>query len=430
MPSLVPFRALRFDPAVAGALERLVCPPYDVISPEQQRALLERDPHNLVRIELPPAEPGDAGDERYERAAEALLAWQAGSVLAKDPAPSVYPYEQRYRLPDGAERVGRGFFARLRLEPYGAGIRPHERTMGGPKEDRYRLLRATGANLSPILFIHDGERASATLLDALTADAAVAEATDDDGVQHRVWRVAGGDERVAELLRLAGACPLTIADGHHRYETALRYRDECLGVRVDGAESSEQFVLALVFDLSDRPPSVLATHRLVVGGLPGDLLERFADYGALERLGSADVLVEAFPVGVPQPGATPRIGVLTREGAALLRPDPARLEAAVDTALPDAVRALDVSILAALLQAALDIDPAAVEGGGRLRYTKDPKEAVASVASGEAAAAFLLDPTPLASVVAVASAGGVMPQKSTYFHPKPPSGLVISPPGW
>ena len=234
MPEIRPVRALRYDPEVVGDVARVVAPPYDVIAPAQRAILLARSPRNVVRIDLPVVEPADADpDDRYRRAAHLFAAWRSDGTLRKDPRPSIYVYEQTYTVPGSAvARVQRGFFGRMRIEPFGpdGGVLPHERTLAGPKEDRYRLMRATGANLSPIVTLYtDASGRAARLLAQVAARPSALDIVDDDGVRHRLWAVTADGSTAGpaeEICSLASAAPVTIADGHHRYETALRYRDE------------------------------------------------------------------------------------------------------------------------------------------------------------------------------------------------------------
>ncbi len=213
MPILSPFRGLRFDPARVPDLAAVLCPPYDVISPEQQQELLRRDPHNAVRLELPPAPAGDL-DDRYQGAARTLAQWRTDGTLRQDPEPSLYVHEMRCLSADGRQLTARGVLGRLRLEPLGpdSSVRAHERTMTGPKEDRYQLLCATGANLSPIVLLH-GQAGSGALLDAMTASDPVADTVARDGIRHRLWMhpVDLGDASQAtaasELLSSCGRRP-------------------------------------------------------------------------------------------------------------------------------------------------------------------------------------------------------------------------------
>jgi uncharacterized protein (DUF1015 family) len=429
VPSLRAFRGLRFDASVAGDVARLVCPPYDVISPEVQQALVNRDPHNAIRLELPPPEPGDDDPSRYARAARLLAEWRTAGVLRKDRHPGIYPYEQTYTVPGTAiQRRQRGFFARLKLEPFspGGGVRPHEGTMSGPTEDRLRLLRATGTNTSAVMALYRSGGASSRLMDELTAGPAEADVCDDDGVQHRIWYVpvsgAGAAGAAADqLLALAGERPVVIADGHHRYETALRYRDE----RNRACEEDPPFdyVLSALFDVETERPSILATHRLVRDGPSGAaLLSAAASWFEVERLPSADDLVRLM-ADDSRPGG--RFGVYSAGSAAVLRAIPDRSGELVGGETAAAVRRLDVALLAGALERLIGLPRGAA--GERLGYTKDARSAVRAVEGGEYRSAFLLDPTPVEDVAAVAEAGELMPQKSTYFYPKIVTGLVFNP---
>ncbi len=437
MPEIRPFRALRYDPEVAGDQAALVAPPYDVIGPDLHGALLARHPRNVVRLDLPQVVPGEDPDERYRRVARTLATWRQDGTLRKDPRPSVYVYEQDYRVPGTTvDRTQRGFFARLLIEPFGpgSGVLPHERTLSGPREDRYRLLRAAGINTSPVVALYeDPGRAAAPALAAVTAGTPAQDVTDDDGVRHRVWAVPDDGETgvAARLCAVAGAGPVFIADGHHRYETAVRYRDERRSNHTGEQDPSYDFVLVLLLDAADDL-TVLPAHR-VVRGLGEAGLARLRD--GLPRLftatpASASTLVERFGGAGGLAGGEGRFGLLTRDDAWLL--DANRAAFAGLGSGGDAVRALDVSLLAVALDRLLGIDAAALADGRRIAYTKSAAEAAAIVAAGKdgAEAAFLLEPTPVASILAVARDGDVMPQKSTYFYPKALTGLVLNPHEW
>ncbi len=194
VPQIRPFRALRYVPDQVGDLGAVVAPPYDVLGPADRKRFAERHPRNVVRLDAPADEPGDAEDDRYRRAARTLAAWRSDGTFHKDPRPSIYVHEQTYRVPGtDVERTQRGFFARLRLEPLeaGSGVLPHERTLAGPREDRYRLLRATGVNTSPVVGLYDDPTGQAgTILASLAAGPADIDVLDDDGTRHRVWVVA------------------------------------------------------------------------------------------------------------------------------------------------------------------------------------------------------------------------------------------------
>jgi uncharacterized protein (DUF1015 family) len=424
-------------------LAAVVAPPYDVIGQEEHRTLLRRDSRNVVRLDLPAEEPGDPEDERYRRAARMLTAWRLDGTLRRDPRPGLYPYEQTYRAP-GSDRISirRGIFARVGLEPFGptSGIRAHERTLAGAREDRYRLLRATSVNTSPVVGL--GEDPTGLVPDWIRGAVArppIADLVDDAGVRHRLWQAAQGEDEgrdaaIASVCERLGAHPITIADGHHRYETALRFCEERRRGPVVEDEPAWAEILMLILEPVEGPLTVLPTHRVVLGldteagrGLLAGLPELFE----VEMAGRERLLAE-FGAGSDAPGGEGRFGLWTRAGGAILR---ARRASFVPW-LPAggaALRRLDVTLASVAIERLAGIDPAAV-AEGRIAYTMDAAEAIAWVDAGAApagaipaSAALLLDPTPASEIVAVAADGDVMPQKSTYIYPKALTGLVINP---
>jgi uncharacterized protein (DUF1015 family) len=413
MADVQPLRAVHYDLASAGALADVVAPPYDVIDALQRAELVARSPHNVVEIDLP------AGAEPYEHAAQLYDEWQRSGVLVRDSEPALWPLEQLYRGPDGQLRTRHGFFARVRVEDYGAGrIRPHERTHPGPKEDRLRLTRATRANLSPIFSLYSDPAASAWgALSAATSIKPWGEVTDGDGTVHRLWRCDDATAIEAVQTTLAGA-ELLIADGHHRYETARVYAEEV------GGEGDHRYVLMCLVALEDPGLTVFPTHRLV-GGL--DAARRAALAEAIERDFVATAVTREQIA--PAPGLGPlELGYVDAERALhLVLRDQAIADAAL-AGLPPAYRRLDTGVLEALLlKGALgltDEDISHLHGFG---YARDSAQALELVDSGEYDAAFLLRPTPVEAVRGVAAAGVNMPPKSTYFFPKVLTGLVINP---
>jgi uncharacterized protein (DUF1015 family) len=440
VPFLRPFRALRFDPSSVGDLSAVVAPPYDVISPEQRARLVARHPANVVHLDLPVEETGDSEDDRYRRAARTLAAWRSNGTLRKDPHPSIYVYEQTYRVPGtDIERTQRGFFARLRLEAFGAGsgVLRHERTLSGPKEDRYKLLRATGVNTSPVIVLFDDASGDTSArLAAVVAGGPDVDVVDDDGVRHRLWPVlADGDGPMATvaaaLIAAAEASSITIADGHHRYETALRYRDERRMTRSCEEDPPFDYLLVLALEATGQDLTVLPTHRLLRDLGPertSTLLDRAGELFDVEPVPSAAALVTAFN-GSADAGGRGRFGLWTRDRGAVLT---ARRDA-IEPLLPaggEALRSLDVTLLGAALRHLVAIDDDAIARGA-VDYTKSPADAVTAVeAETGIDAAFLLEPTPASAIEAVARDGDVMPQKSTYVYPKALTGLVINPHEW
>jgi uncharacterized protein (DUF1015 family) len=316
-------------------------------------------------------------------------------------------------------------------------VLPHERTLTGPKEDRYKLLRATGVNTSPVVGLFDDPNgATVSRLARLTAAPPAVDVTDDDGVRHRLWAVpADGDDEpardAAALVAAASAGPIFIADGHHRYETALRYRDERRMTRSCEEDPPFDYLLMLLLDASGEPLTVLPTHRLVRGiGDAGAraVLERASDLFDAQPASAADLIRDFEAAGLATGGAG-RFGLWTRAGGARLT---AR-RAAFGSSLPEggaALRALDVTLLDVALDRLAGLDAGAVAGGA-VAFTKSAAEAVEAVDRADGIdAAFLLEPTPVAAIEAVSRDGDVMPQKSTYFYPKALTGLVINPHEW
>jgi uncharacterized protein (DUF1015 family) len=354
-----PFRALRYDEQRAGPLERLVAPPYDVIGPEEREEYRGRSPHNVVHLTLPDSE-AEAG--------RLFGAWREEGVLTGDEDPAFWALSQAYEGPDGIARTRSGLVASLEVEPYETGsVLPHERTHRGPKEGRLRLLREVGAQLEPIFLLYEGSPPFE--VPAGRPDLAV------EGTS--LWRLHGTDG-VADALRDR---QLLIADGHHRYETALAYHQE------SGTPESGSMLVVLV-SLEDPGLTIFPTHRVFRG-------EPEVALGGESRPGPDEALAE--------------LNTLSRERAAVVVYDGERTELAVDGA-----GELDVMLVERL-------------GHEGLSYTPSWQEAVETVDAGEAALAVLMRPTRIEDVFAVAKRGETMPPKSTYFYPKLLSGLLFHP---
>ncbi|MGI9019723.1 MAG: DUF1015 domain-containing protein [Solirubrobacterales bacterium] len=416
MPEVKPLLALHYDLSEAGALDDLLAPPYDVIDAATRGALVARSHHNAVELDLP---EDLGGSDRYQHAARLLAGWRNDGVLVADSEPALWALEQSYRGPDGESYTRRGFLGRVRVTDYGPGlVRPHERTQPGPKQDRLELTRATAHNLSPIFSLHPGD-AWSTLEPALGDP--WGEATDAGGTVNRVWRVS--DPAAIETLceELADA-ELLIADGHHRYETARVYADEV------GGEGDHRYTLMCLVSLEDPGLTVFGYHRLLGGFTGTDKPEVLAD--ALRE----HFEIEEVPNGRLDPAGTEGVGVFgyidshLRQGFRLRLKDTAR----IDELLADrseAYRRLDAAILEELiLKEALGMSAEDVEAKRGIGYAKSMDEALATIDDdGSYQVAFLLRPTPVDQVRAVAAAGETMPPKSTFFFPKVLTGIVFNP---
>lgn len=405
MPEIRPFRGVRYRVAPAE-LARVLAPPYDVITPAQQAELYGRDPRNIVRVVLS-REPGEAA---YASAGETYRGWLADGALAEEAEPSLYLLEQAFQA-GGARHTRLGLLARFRAEdPERLVVLPHEQTRKGPKEDRYRLLKATRANFSPIFMMFSdagGEfRARAA---AATRGEPLAACQDDAGVEQRLWRVADAEAIEGFRAELARG-PAFIADGHHRYATALRYRDE---TGPDGAWSFGYFT-----PMQDPGLLVLPYHRILASSPSLDAIRRALG----ERFRVAEVgAPRALAARVAASAAPHAFGFAERGGGVLIEATPEAL-ALVAPDAPPSLRALDTHFLhRVVLSRLLSVPDEAVS------YVHSLDEAVDALESGRSPLAVLLRATPVSQIVDVALAGESMPAKSTFFHPKLPSGLVIHP---
>ncbi len=415
MAEVSPIRALHYDLGRVGSLADVVAPPYDVIDEAQRAELVARSEHNVVQLDLP-RDP-DGGD-RYAHAAELLDRWVKDGILTADPEPAIWALAQDYTAPDGSRLTRRGFLARVRLAPYGEGIRPHERTQPGPKEDRLRLTRATRHNLSPIFALHPGD--AWRHLEPALGDP-WGEVTDADGTTHRVWRVGDPAAHSAIAAELDSG-ELLIADGHHRYETALAYQREL------GGHGPHDHVLMALVSLEDPGLTVFPTHRLI-SGLANDPAKQEALGSGLKELFE----VEEVPTGELDPSGADGVGVFgyidshVKRGFRLRLKDTGSLDRVVG-GRSDAYRTLDPAILEELvLKGILGMSTEEIAAKRGIGYTPDIQEGLAKLDGGDYQAAFLLRPTPVEQVRAIAAAGETMPPKSTYFFPKLLTGIVFNP---
>lgn len=433
IPIIAPFRGLRYNPGKISDLSRVTAPPYDVISPEGQRRLYERDPHNIVRLILGYQHPSDTdADNRYTRAAADLNQWTREEVLVRDDAPSFYLYEQHFEVEkiEGRRKyIRRGFLALRRLEKFedesGRGsVRPHEKTLSGPKADRLLLFKSCHANLSPIFSLYsDREGSIAAILKPYFDTVPLADFTDEQSVRHRLWKVSD-----RELFRKAnsiiGTKSLFIADGHHRYETAVNYCDWMRGRHPDAPPTAPfRYVMMFFSEMSDPGLLILPTHR-VLHDWPGfdlsALEKRLEDWFEISRHPRTDEkgLVRILEEGGKQGRHLFGMGVPGRDNILLLtlRREKESRVSKVDTAILHNV----------IFREMLGMSEDDQKDPRYLRFVKDTREAL--TASGEAGVncVFITNAPPMPVLEEVVAEGKVLPPKTTFFYPKLVSGLVLN----
>jgi uncharacterized protein (DUF1015 family) len=449
MADIAPFRGSRYA-TTRVALDDVVAPPYDVLGDDEVRALRARSPYNALHVDLPggageagggeastgagaasAGETGASGD-RYARAAATLRRWHDDGFLVRDEVPALYLLEQAYRGPDGYERLRRGVVARLRLAPFSEGIvLPHEKTHDGPKADRLALMRATHAATSQVFMLYPDDDGAVTAALAAAADtafgdpAAAQTARDRDGNAHRIAPVRGAPAaRVCELLR---DCRLFIADGHHRYETAVHYRDE----RRAAGDAGADWLMVYLCSMRDPGLTVFPTHRLLKGveippmdAVLARLREHFAVFAERATDAAGFESLAAHLRSFADPGKV--FGLcFPRENACCtieLR-DLSSVSHLLHEGFSTASAHLAVTVLHYLVfRDVLGLDPTATEG--KIDYVTSPGEAFRRLQSGAYALGALINATQVDEVRVVAEAGETMPQKSTYFYPKLLTGLV------
>jgi uncharacterized protein (DUF1015 family) len=438
MATIIPFRGVQYDLAKAGAIADLVCPPYDIISHEQQQALYRRSPYNVIRLEYGLASPGDTEtDNRYTRAAALLDEWFKTGILKQGSEPAIYVYEMEFGS-GRKQRKLRGFICMVRIEDYDSGIiKPHETTLSGPKTDRLNLLRSCKAGFSQIYsLVTDATGKIGAILESITRQPE-REVQSSDGVVHRVWTLSAASE-IDTIVRDIADKPIFIADGHHRYDTALNYRNERRKAAgsFTGAEGFN-FVPMFLARIEDPGLVILPAHRALFN-LTDFQPQRFEeDLNKFFNIERIDFTKRSEPADRKtvldtmahraDHGHTFGMRIRGEHSYYLLT---LRNEADMDAIIPGrspAYRRLDVSILHHLIiDRLLGIKMETHKLGLNIEYIKEADDTVNRVADGTAEVIFLMNPTKVTEVRDVATAGERMPQKATYFYPKLLSGLVMS----
>jgi uncharacterized protein (DUF1015 family) len=439
MAEIAPFRGFSYNPEEVKDLGQVTIPPYDVISPEEQRVFHDSNPYNFIRLELGLPSPEDSSDNNpHTRAAAFIEKWTTQGVFVRSPQPAVYRYELDYSTETEAAKTRRGFICALRLEDFSSGrVRPHERTFQAAKDERLGLMLSCNANLSPVfaLYPDSNEQVYSALCGDNAQDPAISF-KDRAGMAHRMWPVTERSvlDRVRQLMLDK---PLFIADGHHRYETALNYRNILRSRHVGNSPNAAyEFIMVYLSDMNDPGLTILPTHRL---------LRNLGDRDCEELIqGAKDLFdIEAFDAGsegrrqwreaIRAGGARQdtTIGVYGKKGSSVyaLTAKRERVCALLEAKnIPPALRTLDVVVLdQLLLRDLLGLSDQFLASEGNISFLHDFSAAVEEVSSQRFDAGFFINETRIAQVREVASAGLTMPHKSTYFYPKVTSGLVINP---
>jgi uncharacterized protein (DUF1015 family) len=433
MATIRPFQGVRYNPERIDDLSAVISQPYDRVRHGLQDKYYERSPYNVVRIIKGKEKPGDDGAQNvYTRARRYYDSWLDEGVLMREDTPAFYVLRQNFTLPDGTQKSRQGLIAAFQLSPFDEGIvLPHERTHSGPKVDRLNLMRATEVNFGHIFMLYPGDRIN-ELLDGAVEGAPGFELHElfEKDVTQQFWAVTDPDVLAAVVEEMAPKQSLIIADGHHRYETALNHRDEMREKHPDAPpDAGFNYRMVTLVSMTDPGLVILPTHRLIhsYGKMSGaQILEKAKEFFEVISVDGRAGLEEALNEATPE---QPRAGFYDGSHTVL------QLKSAdvMDRLLPGrdpAWRMLDVSVLHELLiERVMDISKEAVERKESIEYLRDPQMGYDAVDGGEAEFLFVMNPTRMEQVRACTAAGEKMPQKSTDFYPKVISGLVMMPIG-
>ncbi|MDI6716836.1 MAG: DUF1015 domain-containing protein [Actinomycetota bacterium] len=426
MAEIRPFKGIFFNKEIIGDFSTVVAPPYDVIDNEEQKALLKESKYNVVRLDLPQGSPAT----KYNRARDTLNEWLNKGVLIREVEPAIYIYEQEYDY-KGSHKRRVGFIALAKIEEFSSGkIKAHEKTLKGPKADRLQLLRACQTNLSQIfsLFSDPEQKVDKILQEHMLVPPKIDIVK--AGISHRLWVLSNG-EAINEIVKVMQNKPLFIADGHHRYETALNYRNEMR--LITGNRSGEapfDYIMMMFVNMDSDGLTILPTHR-ILKNLPKINYDKFKEnleqVFEIEPLSSIDQVISDLNNNLDHHA----IGMYLGNGSfyMLKIKDEGKVIDLLDGSQSKAWKLLDVTILhQIIINRVLGFGGTNIESS--IKFTTDEKEAVQLVDSGNYQMAFFLNPTKISSIKEIAGHGEIMPQKSTYFYPKLLSGLVFNKLEW
>lgn len=434
MANVQPLQGIRYNSEKVGDLSRIVTPPYDVISPEAQANYYAQSPYNVIRLELGQEYADDTSlNNRYTRAATTFAEWRLDGVLQQETLPSYYLYQQRFTY-DNQSYTRTSLLARVWLEPWSKRVvLPHEHTLAKAKNDRLQLLRASATNLSPVMCLYDDPQGRIRRLLGTYAAQAEVQITDEVNEGHSLHPIAD-EQVVSSIVDFFLQRQLYIADGHHRYETALQYRDEIREQRHELLDTdAANFVLMALIDLDDPGMLVLPTHRLLFNlnseALQGLTSENLARYFTVQTLGdtqSSEALLAQLAVGTDV--SRPSLVLSVAGQNWLLSINEQGRQRMQESGHSTAWNNLDVAVAHTLIiEDMLGLNAQDMTAGTNIRYMRDAEQAVQAVQAGEAQAAILLNATRVRQICDVADADDRMPQKSTYFYPKLITGLVMNP---
>lgn len=416
MALIKPFRPLRYT-SKAGDISKNVCPPYDIISPEQRKALIDESEYNLIRLELP------EGEDKYKAAGDLLKKWIDDGILARDESDGIFVYEEEFDV-SGKHYVFNGIVCLCKTYDFADRVvLPHEETLSKAKQDRFDLMCSTFCNFSSVysLFV-DEEKQVKAVTDRKRAEKPLVCFTDGDGVTHRLWKISDKND-IDSLVNIFADKQLFIADGHHRFETGGRFNRYCIDNGIENADSG--FIMMTLVDIDNDGLVIFPTHRLIYDmPVDGDILcekaaewfdiIKYDDINSVEQVLASHSDRHAYALYTG--GGAYRLFVSKETAGMVHAPERSK-----------AYCSLDVTVLHTLiLEKLLGIDKENMAQQRNLRYTRSISEAVSAVDSGNASAAFILNPTKIHEIKEVALAGDKMPQKSTYFYPKLTTGLVIN----
>jgi len=426
MPQMLPFRGLRYT-AAAGQIDDLLAPPYDVITPAQQRALEERSAYNAVRLEL-----AEGGEERYSRVAGMIADWESKGILAREEAPALYVYEQEF-VEAGSVYLRRALIIGVEAQPWEEGaVKPHEFTMSGPKEDRLKLLEATKVQLSPVFMIARDRAGQLTqfIESQMAMRPPDVDGASSDGEHHRLWVIEASSYEMRQIAPLLSES-LYIADGHHRYETAVNYKNRRLAEGDLPRDHPARFAMTAVVAANDPGLVIRPIHRMVPKRAPADWRQRIEANFHIEQVkpigGSADVARELDELVALNPANIVAFGLEGRDVFVLRLKDPALLLPKIPAGRSERWAAIPPNVLRyGVLEPLWDIGDEDLRLGV-VEYSHDTGEVLEFFETRPDAVCLLLNPVGIGEVMALADQGERMPQKSTFFHPKLGTGLVFNP---